>query len=42
MDNNTTPNIEFTIQQQKLLVELVKTTDIQAACTAAGVGRTSA
>ena len=42
MDNHTTPGIEFTIQQQKLLVELVKTTDIQAACKAAGVGRTTA
>ena len=42
MDKNTTPGSDFTVQQQKLLVELVKTTDIQAACTAAGVGRTTA
>lgn len=42
MDKSPAPSTEFTIQQQKLLVELMKTSDIQAACTAAGVGRTTA
>lgn len=42
MDNNPTPNTGLTMQQRKLLVELVKTTDIQAACKAADVGRTTA
>lgn len=32
----------LTDRQQKLLIELVRTNDIKAACRAAGIGRTTA
>lgn len=44
MDEKKEPDIgtELSARQQQLIVELVKNTDIQAACKAAGIGRTTA
>lgn len=41
MESETTPS-PLTDRQLKLLTEMVRTNDIKAACSAAGIGRTSA
>ena len=41
-DLNTEPGTGLPLRQQQLLVELVANPDIQAACKAAGVGRSTA
>lgn len=41
-DQETLPKAALTPRQERLIVELTRTTDVQAAARAAGVGRTTA